>query len=126
MIESNDQGWGLCDHGPVGREFDDDAEEDYGDAWDEFDEQDDDDDESPMARMARVAADIEAGSRRGPARLETRPARPRASWCGPLPSGQRYASTLTGEWLPVPAIGPDRPQPLHISARPTCRDEPGR
>ena len=61
MIESNDQDWGLCDHGLVGREFDDDAEEDYGDAWDEFDEQDDDDDEWPMAHMARVAADIEAG-----------------------------------------------------------------
>ena len=36
MVESNDQYWGLCDHGLVGREFDDDAEEDYGDGWDEF------------------------------------------------------------------------------------------
>ena len=61
MIEPNDQDWGLCDHGPIGWEFDDDAEEDYGDAWDEFDEQDDDDDEWPLAHMARVAADIEAG-----------------------------------------------------------------
>ncbi len=85
MIESNDQEWGLCDHYPLALEIDDDdAEADYGDAWDEFDEQDDDDDEWPMAHMARVAADIEAG------RAE-------------VPRGcRRYASTLTGEWLPVP------------------------
>ena len=85
MIESNDQDWGLCDHGLVGREFDDDAEEDYGDAWDEFDAQDDDDDEWPMAHMARVAADIEAAPRSRGAGNST--GRAPASWCGPPPRG---------------------------------------
>ena len=61
MIESNEQEWGLCDHFLVAPEFDDDAEDDYGDAWDEFDERDDEDDEWPLAHMARVAAEIEAG-----------------------------------------------------------------
>ena len=106
MIESNDQGWGLCDHFPLALEIDDDdAEADYGDAWDEFDEQDDDDDESPLAHMARVAADIEAGRAEVPRGWKLdRPGPGILVWT--TPSGRRYASTLTGEWLPVPAIRP--------------------
>ena len=103
MIESNEQEWGLCDHFLVAPEFDDDAEDDYGDAWDEFDERDDEDDEWPMAHMARVAAEHRGRARRGAARLETRPAGPGILvWT--TPSGRRYACTLTGEWLPVPTI----------------------
>jgi hypothetical protein len=104
MIESNDQEWGLCDHYPDALEIDDeDAEADYGDAWDEFDE--DDDDEWPMAHMARVAADIEAGRAEVPRGWKLdRPGPGILVWT--TPSGQRYASTLTGEWLPVPAIRP--------------------
>jgi hypothetical protein len=107
MIESNDQGWGLCDHFPLALEIDDDddAEADYGHAWDEFDEQDDDDDEWPMAYMARVAADIEAGRAEVPRGWKLdRPGPGILVWT--TPSGRRYASTLTGEWLPVPAIRP--------------------
>jgi hypothetical protein len=106
MIESNDQEWGLCDHFPLVLEIDDDdVEADYGDAWDEFDEQDDDDDEWPMAYMARVAADIEAGRAEVPRGWKLdRPGPGILVWT--TPSGRRYASTLTGEWLPVPAIRP--------------------
>jgi len=106
MIESNDQEWGLCDHYPLALDIDDDdAEADYGDAWDEFDEQDDDDDEWPGAHMARVAADIEAGRAEVPQGWKLdRPAPGILVWT--TPSGRRYASTLTGEWLPVPTVGP--------------------
>jgi len=105
MIESNDQEWGLCDHYPLVLEIDDDdAEADYGDAWDEFDE-DDDDDEWLMAHMARVAADIKAGRAEVPPGWKLdRPAPGILVWT--TPSGRRYASTLTGEWLPVPAVAP--------------------
>ena len=102
MIESNEQGWGLCDHYPLALDIDDDdAEADYGDAWDEFDELDDDDDEWPMAHMARVAADIEAGRAEVPRGWKLdRPGPGILVWT--TPSGRRYACTLTGEWLPVP------------------------
>ena len=107
MIESNDQDWGLCDHYLIALEIDDDdddAEADYGDAWDEFDE-DDDDDEWPMMHMARVAADIEAGRAEMPRGWKLdRPGPGILVWT--TPSGRRYASTLTGEWLPVPTAGP--------------------
>jgi hypothetical protein len=106
VVESNDRDWGLCDHYPLALEIDDDdAEADYGDAWDEFDELDDDDDEWPMAHMARVAADIEAGRAEVPRGWKLdRPAPGILVWT--TPSGRRYASTLTGEWLLVPTVGP--------------------
>jgi hypothetical protein len=106
VVESNDRDWGLCDHYPLALEIDDDdAEADYGDAWGEFDELDDDDDEWPMAHMARVAADIEAGRAEVPRGWKLdRPAPGILVWT--TPSGRRYASTLTGEWLLVPKVGP--------------------
>jgi hypothetical protein len=106
VVESNDRDWGLCDHNPFALEIDDDdAEADYGDAWDEFDELDDDDEEWPMAHMVRVAADIEAGRAEVPRGWKLdRPAPGILVWT--TPSGRRYASTLTGEWLLVPTVGP--------------------
>jgi hypothetical protein len=78
--------------------MDDDAEEDCGDAWDEFDEQDD---EGPMEHLARVAAEIEAGRAEVPRGWKLdRPGPGILVWT--TPAGRRYASTLTGEWLPVP------------------------
>ena len=68
----------------VAPEFDDDAEDDYGDAWDEFDERDDEDDEWPLAHMARVAAEIEAGRAEVPRGWNSTGLAP-ASWCGPPP-----------------------------------------
>ena len=104
MIESNDQEWGLCDHYLVAQEFDDDAEEDYGDELDEVDELDEDD-EWPLAHMARVAAEIEAGRAEAPRGWKLdRPGPGILVWT--TPSGRRYASTMTGEWLPVPAARP--------------------
>jgi hypothetical protein len=93
MIESNDQEWGLCDHYPLALEIDDDdAEADYGD----------EDDESPWEHLARVAADIEAGLAEVPRGWKLdRPAPGILVWTTPW--GRRYASTLTGEPLPVPA-----------------------
>jgi hypothetical protein len=103
MIESNDQQWGLCDHHLVGLEFDDDAEEDYGDEWDESDERDED---SPWVHLARLAADIEAGRAEVPRGWKLdRPGPGILVWI--TPSGRHYASTLTGEWLPVPGPASD-------------------
>jgi hypothetical protein len=104
MTESNDQNWGLCDHYPLAMEIDDDddAEADYGDEWDELDERDE---EGPLEHLARVAAEIEAGRAEVPRGWKLdRPGPGILVWT--TPSGRRYASTLTGEWLPVPAIRP--------------------
>ena len=97
MIESNGQDWGLCDHGLVGRDLDDydDVEADYGD----------EDDDSPLEQLACMAVGIEAGIAEVPRGWKLdRPAPGILVWT--TPSGRRYASTLTGEWLPVPAIRP--------------------
>ena len=98
MSELNSPEWGLCDSYLLGLDLDDDVEEDYGDDWD-----DDDDDESPMEHLARLAADIEAGHAEMPRGWKLdRPSPGVLVWT--TPSGRRYASTLTGEWLPVPDL----------------------
>ena len=92
MIEPNDQDWGLCDHYPLALEIDDDdAEADYGD----------EDDDSPLEQLAYLAVGIEAGLAEVPRGWKLdRPASGILVWTTPW--GQRYASTLTGEPLPVP------------------------
>jgi len=93
MIESNDQEWGLCDHDLVAPALD--VEAGYGD----------EDDESPMEHLAHMAADIEAGLAEVPRGWKLDRSEPDILvWT--TPSGRRYASTLTGEWLPVPTVGP--------------------
>jgi hypothetical protein len=73
----------------------DDVEADYGD----------EDDDSPLEQLAYLAAGIEAGIAEVPRGWKLdRPGPGILVWT--TPSGQRYASTLTGEWLPVPAIRP--------------------
>src|SRR5207253_1812141 len=73
-----------------------------GEGWDEVDEQDG---EGPLGHRARVAADIEAARAEVPRGWQLdRPGPGILVWT--TPSGRRYASTLTGEWLPVPAIRP--------------------
>ena len=107
MIESNSPDWGLCDHFLLALDHDDDddddddVEADYGDEWDESEE----DDEWHGAPMARLAAEIEAGRAEVPRGWKLdRPGPGILVWT--TPSGRRYATTLTGEWLPVPTIGP--------------------
>jgi hypothetical protein len=95
MIESNSPDWGLCDHYLLGLDHDDDVEDDSAE----------DDDEWPLAPMARLAADIEAGRAEVPRGWQLdRPGPGILVWT--TPSGRRYATTLTGEWLPVPKAGP--------------------
>jgi hypothetical protein len=106
MIESNSPDWGLCDHFllALDHDDDDDVEADYGDEWDESDE----DDEWPLAPMARLAAEIEAGRAEVPRGWKLdRPGPGILVWT--TPSGLRYATTLTGEWLPVPGQAPGQP-----------------
>ena len=98
MIESNDQDWGLCDHGPVGRDLDD-----YNDVEAGTRGGGDEDDDSPLEQLAYLAAGIEAGLAGGAARLETRLAGPGVLRCGPPSRAGVTRSTLTGEPLPVPA-----------------------
>jgi hypothetical protein len=77
----------------------------------EFDEWDDpeeryyrreiDDGESPYEQLARLAEQIEAGSAQTPPRWKLDRPRPGVLvWT--TPSGRRYASTLTGDPLPLP------------------------
>ena len=104
MVESNSPDWGLCDHFPLALDLDDDVEEDYGDEWDESEE----DDEWPLTPMARLAAEIEAGRAEVPCGWQLdRPGPGILVWT--TPSGRRYATTLTGEWLPVPGQAPGQP-----------------
>jgi hypothetical protein len=94
MIESNDQDWGLCDHYLVVQDLDDydDVEADYGD----------EDDDSPLEQLAYLAAGIEAGLAEAPRGWKLDRSAPGILvWTTPW--GRRYASTLTGEPLPVPA-----------------------
>jgi len=67
MLKSNDDEWGLCDHGSfLPADYRDD-DEDYEDEWDDYDEPDGDDewdgydDESEVQSLARLAAKIEPG-----------------------------------------------------------------
>lgn len=90
------------DHNLVPADYRDD-EEDYDDEWDDYD----DDDEPLDASMARLAAEIEPGRAEVPRGWKlARPAPGVLVWT--TPSGRRYASTLTGEYLPVPEPGPAR------------------
>ena len=70
MPETNDDEWGLCDHGPYHPADYLDDEEDYDDEWDEtseFDEPDSYgewdgyDDEAEVEALARLAAKVEPG-----------------------------------------------------------------
>ena len=70
MLETNDDEWGLCDHGPyLPADYRDD-EEDYHDEWDEASEPDEPDsygewdgydDEAEVEALARLAAKVEPG-----------------------------------------------------------------
>jgi hypothetical protein len=101
MLEPNDPEWGLCDHYLLPADYRDDDEEDYDDEWDEDDERDDDDEEPVGVSMARLAAEIKAGRAEVPPGWKLDRPSPRVLvWT--TPAGRRYASTLTGEWLPVP------------------------
>jgi hypothetical protein len=101
MSELDSQEWGLCDRYPVHLDLDDDDEEEYDEDY--CDERDDDDDEEwPLQGMARLAAEIEAGRAEVPRGWKLDRPGPRILvWT--TPSGRRYATTLTGEWLPVPS-----------------------
>ena len=106
MIESDSPDWGLCDHFllALDHDDDDDVEADYGDELGESDE----DDEWALAPMVRLAAEIEAGRAEAPRGWKfDRPGPGILVWT--TPSGQRYATTLTGEWLPLPGQAPGQP-----------------
>jgi hypothetical protein len=101
MIKSDDDERGQRDRGlPIGAfRYDDD--EDYDEEWDEYDERYDDDDEPLGASMARLAAEIEAGHAEVPRGWKLdRPSPGVLVWT--TPSGRRYASDLTGEYVPLP------------------------
>lgn len=83
-------------------DFDDEDELDY---WDDIEEQcyrrEIEDGESALEHLARVAADIEAGRAEVPQGWKLdRPSPEVLVWT--TPAGRRYASTLTGDPLPLP------------------------
>ncbi len=84
--------------------IDADDEEDL-DGWDDAEErycqEEIDDGESGDERMTRLAAEIEAGRAEVPPRWKLdRPSPGVLVWT--IPSGRRYAYTLTGDPLPLP------------------------
>jgi hypothetical protein len=102
MLEPNDPmpEWGLCDHSPLLLADYRDDDEDYDEEWEE--DADLDDDEPLGASMARLAAEIKAGRAEVPRGWKLdRPSPGVLVWT--TPSGRRYASDLTGEYLPPPA-----------------------
>lgn len=89
--------------------IDDELDIDYEDELDEWDDPEeryyrrhlDDEGESVYEQMARLAAEIDAGRAQAPPRWKfDRPSPGVLVWT--TPSGRRYASTLTGDPLPLP------------------------
>src|SRR6476659_6791161 len=93
MSELDSQEWGLCDHAPVPVDF----EPGYGDDG----EDDEEKVETPYEILAELAADIEAGRAEvSPGWRLDRPVPGVLVWTAP--SGVCFATTLTGEKIPVP------------------------
>jgi hypothetical protein len=91
MSELDSHEWGLCDHNPapLGYGIDDD--------WEDEEEEV----PSPYEVLAELAADIEAGRAEAPSGWSLdRPAPGILVWTSP--SGLRFATTLTGQEIPVP------------------------
>jgi hypothetical protein len=81
----------------------------YDDEEYEDEEEYEDDSESVLEELARLAVDVEAGrAELWPGWKLDRSSPGMLVWT--LPSGRRYASTLTGEPLPVPRPSPDSDQ----------------
>lgn len=94
MSELDSQEWGLCDHDPVPVDY----EYGYDDDW----EDDEEKVETPYEILAELAADIEAGRAEvSPGWRLDRPSPDVLVWT--TPSGLRFATTLTGKQIPVPA-----------------------
>jgi hypothetical protein len=82
-------------------DLDDYYEEDWDDIEERYYQAEIDDGESGSEHMARVAADIECGRAEVPRGWKLdRPSPEVLVWT--TPSGRRYASTLTGDPLPLP------------------------
>ncbi len=88
---------------------DDELDDEEFDEWDDIEEEEEeryyqdqiDDGESAFVSMARLAADIERGRAEVPRGWKLdRPSPEVLVWT--TPSGRRYASTLTGDPLPLP------------------------
>jgi hypothetical protein len=89
MSELDSHEWGLCDHNPAPVDFD-------LDDW----EDDEEDEQTPYEVLADLAADIEAGHAEVPPGWSLgRPAPGILVWT--TPSGLRFATTLTGQEIPV-------------------------
>jgi hypothetical protein len=94
MSELDEQEWGLCDHNPVPLDY----EYGYGDDWEDEEEEEV---ETPYEVLADLAADIEAGRAEvSPGWNLDRPSPGVLVWT--TPSGLRFATTLTGQEIPVP------------------------